>query len=222
MEWPMTKELAAKQAEHFGLQIEYSQRRTKEGKSETILDYARRRKKWPSNKQRWCTSDFKRGPGATVITRIHKDAKFYGLVTDVQIFNVLYVFGFRADESPARRKKVVLKRNINLSTKKRFVDEYSPILDWNVDRVWKTIHSNNLPYHKAYDLGMPRLSCVFCIFSPFDALVIAGKSNPELLDEYIATEDAIGHTFKKDFSLHEVRNAISNGYTPKQISDWVM
>lgn len=30
------------------------------------------------------------------------------------------------------------------------------------------------------DLGMPRLSCCFCIFSPRSALLLAGKHNPGL------------------------------------------
>src|SRR5690606_27892225 len=160
------KELAEQQALYFGFNFIVSRRRTKEGVEETLLDYARRRKKWPSNKQRWCTSDFKRGPGGTVVTYITKGIKVNQ--------KVLYVFGFRSQESPARAKKQVLKLNTNLSTKKREVWEYCPILDWTIDFVWGVIRANKLPYHSAYDLGMPRLSCVFCIFSPFDALVIAG------------------------------------------------
>ena len=69
---------------------------------------------------------------------------------------------------------------------------------------------------------MPRLSCVFCIFSPFDALVIAGMHNRELLDKYIHVEDTIGHTFRHGFSLREVRDAIERGYEPKKIDNWIM
>lgn len=213
MEWIGTKELAKKQAEHFGFNFVVSMRRRANGDTETLLDYVRRRKKWPSNKQRYCTSDFKRGPGARVVTSLTKS---------IDKSRVLYIFGFRADESPARAKKPVMSVHKKLTTKNREVIEWLCIHDWTTKHVWQVIHENKLPYHPAYDLGMPRLSCVICIFSPFDALVLAGIHNRTLLDEYIDTEDEIGHTFRENFSLHEVRDAINLGYVPKQISNWKM
>lgn len=212
-EWQGTKELAKKQAQEFGLQIYYSKRRNKAGDNETLLEYVARRGKWPSGDKRYCTSDFKRGPGATVVTKLTKGKGNC---------KVLYVFGFRKEESPARSKKEVLVRNTNLTTKTRIVDDYLPIHDWDLKRVWQTIKENNLPYHPAYDLGMPRLSCCFCIFSPFDALVIAGNHNPELLDKYIAVEEKIQHTFKDGLAIKSVKTAIENNYQPKVIQDWVM
>lgn len=213
MEWKGTKELVKTQADLFGLKTYYSKRRDKNGYEEDLLEYVERRGKWPSNKQRYCTSDFKRGPGGRVVTMLTKD---------LGQCKVLYVFGFRKDESPARAKKVVLKLNTQLTTKKRIVHDWLPIHDWNVAQVWDVIKSNSLPYHYAYDLGMPRLSCCFCIFSPFDALVVAGKANPELLDDYIDVEKKIGHTFRDKFAIESVRYAIENEYQPKNISDWVM
>jgi 3'-phosphoadenosine 5'-phosphosulfate sulfotransferase (PAPS reductase)/FAD synthetase len=208
-EWQGTHDLAKEQAEMFGLDFVVTKRRNKDGYEETLLEYAERRGKWPSNNQRWCTSDFKRAPGSRVVTARTKD---------MGECKVLYVFGFRADESPARKKKEVLVLNKQLTTKKRTVMDFLPIHDWDSKKVWDTIKGNGLPYHKAYDLGMPRLSCVFCIFSPKDALVIAGRSNPELLDKYIGVEDRIGHTFRQDQSLREIRDLINEGYQPKNRS----
>jgi 3'-phosphoadenosine 5'-phosphosulfate sulfotransferase (PAPS reductase)/FAD synthetase len=213
MEWKGTKELVKEQADLFGLETYYSKRRDKNGYEENLLEYAERRQKWPSNMQRWCTSDFKRSPGSRVVTMLTKGK---------QNCKVLYVFGFRSEESPARSKKEVLKRNKMLTTKSRIVDEYLPIHDWTETEVWNCIKDNNLPYHPAYDLGMPRLSCVFCIFSPFDALVRAGYANPELLDRYCETETKINHTFREDLAINDVRKAIQNNYQPKQITNWVM
>lgn len=212
-EWKGTKELVQKQSDLFGLKTYYSARRNKDGYEETFLEYAERRGKWPFNKQRWCTSDFKRGPGGRIVTQVTKE---------LAESRVLYVFGFRAEESPSRKKKQALKLNKNLTTQKRIVEDYLPIHDWDLKKVWATIKQNNLPYHPAYGLGMPRLSCIFCIFSPFDALVIAGKANPDLLDKYIAVENKIKHTFKNGFSLAEVKAAIHNNYNPSTVQDWVM
>lgn len=215
MEWPGTKELAAKQAEHFGLEIYYSKRRDKNGYKEDLLEYAERRGAWPSNKQRWCTSDFKRGPGARVVTALTKPLS--------KGANVLYVFGFRWEESPARAKKKLLTINKRLTNKSRTVYDWCPILHWSTKKVWKEIKGNDLPYHPAYDLGMPRLSCCFCIFSPFDALVIAGIMNPELLDDYCQVEEKISHDFKMGAPIRKVKEAIEAGYEPaEKINDWVM
>ena len=71
-----------------------------------------------------------------------------------------------------------------------------------------------MPYHPAYDLGMPRLSCVFCIFAPKAALLIAGKANPELLDEYCRIETKINHTFRVGQSMNDLRDAITAGEQP--------
>jgi 3'-phosphoadenosine 5'-phosphosulfate sulfotransferase (PAPS reductase)/FAD synthetase len=214
IEWPGTKELVYKQSEFFGVETYISRRRNSNGVEETLLDYVARRGKWPSNKQRFCTSDFKRGPGSRVVTMLSK--QFTGN------HNFLHVFGFRKQESPARAKKEVYSFNEKLSTKRRTVFDWLPIHDWSTLDVWSTIKSMGIPYHYAYDYGMPRLSCCFCIFSPFDALVIAGIHNPELLDKYIEVENKIGHTFKKDFSIASVRYAIKSGYVPNKVNDWTM
>ena len=213
MEWEGTKELAAEQAKIFGFNIQYSRRRNAQGYEENLLEYVERRGKWPSSKQRYCTSDFKRGPGARVITGVTKEMKES---------NILHVFGFRAEESPSRSKKEQFCFNNRLSTKSRKVWDYLPIHDWTENDVWVTIKANGLPYHHAYDLGMPRLSCVFCIFSPFDALVVAGKNNPELLDRYVEVEERIGHKFKQQHSIADVKKEIDAGYEPDNIENWRM
>lgn len=210
VEWAGTKALAAKQAELFGLEIRYSHRVDKNGYDESLLEYVERRGKWPSSKQRYCTSDFKRDPGAKIIRAQCRKG------------TVLQVFGFRAEESPDRANKPNSMENKRLTTQSRVVTDWFPIQDWSLSRVWHTIKSNNLPYHRAYDLGMPRLSCVFCIFSPFDALVLAGEHNLELLDEYVAVEKKIGHSFREGLPIASVKQAIENGYKPKKINDWKM
>lgn len=213
MEWKGTKELVKKQSDLFGIKTYYTKRRDKNGKEGDLLEYVERRGKWPSNKQRFCTSDFKRGPGGRVVTRLTKD---------LGECKVLYVFGFRKEESPFRNKKKRLSLNKRLTTQKRTVHEWLPIHSWKTKKVWDVIKSNKLPYHPAYDLGMPRLSCCFCIFSPFDALVLSGQSNPKLLDRYVEVERKIKHSFRSDMSIESVKSAIMNNYQPKVISDWVM
>jgi hypothetical protein len=79
-----------------------------------------------------------------------------------------------------------------------------------------------VPHHYAYDLGMPRLSCCFCIFSPKPALLLAGKHNPDLLQEYVETEATIGHSFRNGFKIAEIKAALDAGAQPGKVQDWVM
>jgi 3'-phosphoadenosine 5'-phosphosulfate sulfotransferase (PAPS reductase)/FAD synthetase len=212
-EWPGVTALVHEQAAMFGLKVHVSRRRTQEGKEETLLEYAKRRGKWPSSAQRWCTSDFKRAPGARVITQLGKNhaAK-----------TILQVFGFRAEESPSRSKRPVLSVNATSTTNSRTVIDFLPVHDQTEKWVWSTIRTEKLPYHHAYDLGMPRLSCMFCIFAPAEALAIAGKANPDALQEYVDAEREMGHSFKADLSLADVQAKLQTGYTPTKVSDWTM
>ena len=128
--------------------------------------------------------------------------------TPVRVLNIL---GIRAAESPARAKKSAFSNDKRASNSKRVVDTWFPIFDWTLDEVWARIRKSGVEHHRAYDLGLPRLSCVFCIFAQEPVLIVAGSHNPELLDAYVAVEERIGHTFKKDLSLASVRQAIREG-----------
>lgn len=203
MEWKGTKELAARQAEAYGLRFEVTRYHNKDGAELTLLDYVRKRGKWPSNKQRYCTSDFKRGPGRRLLTRLSREA----------CGSILHVFGFRAEESPARAKKNPFILNASASSHARQVYDWLPIHEWKETEVWAHIAESRLRdlVHPAYALGMPRLSCVFCIFAPRAALMIAGRNNPELLAEYCTVEREIGHDFQHGKPLADIQRAIAAG-----------
>jgi 3'-phosphoadenosine 5'-phosphosulfate sulfotransferase (PAPS reductase)/FAD synthetase len=102
------------------------------------------------------------------------------------------------------------------------VDDWLPLHAWTVDEVWRRIRASGVRHLPAYDLGMPRLSCCFCIFSPRAALLLAGKHNPALLAEYVAVERAIGHSFRKELPLAAVQEALARGEEPGPLQDWTM
>lgn len=205
MEWEGTKDLARGQAELYGFKFKVS------GRNEELLDYVRRRGKWPDNRNRYCTSDFKRTPGQKVISAYAYMHRIPG-----RPFRVLQVFGFRAEESPARKKKPVLARNKRWNSRVQVTD-WLPIHEWTEDEVWADIKASGVPYHPAYDIGMPRLSCSFCIFAPRGALIIAGRARPKLLEEYVAVERDIGHTFRQKQSLADIKAAIERGEQPANL-----
>jgi 3'-phosphoadenosine 5'-phosphosulfate sulfotransferase (PAPS reductase)/FAD synthetase len=207
-EWLGTVDVVKKQAEQLGLPLHVVER------GEGLLDYVRRRKMWPSNKQRYCTSDFKRDPINKLITKLSP-----GLFRQARVLNVM---GIRRFESPARAKKKPFEVNTRRTNGRRHVDNWLPIFEMQLAEVWSIIKENAIPQHEAYALGMPRLSCRFCIFAPKAALVLAGKHNIELLREYVAVEKEIGHSFREDFKIAEVLEEVEAGKDAGPVSDWKM
>jgi 3'-phosphoadenosine 5'-phosphosulfate sulfotransferase (PAPS reductase)/FAD synthetase len=217
MEWPGTVELAQQQAKHYGLRFWKMARPQGD-----LLTHIQERGMWPSNAAKYCTSDHKRGQIRKLFTEVTDRMWWPSWKTQGKKVRILNVMGMRAQESPARSKLKEFSHDASASNGKRHVDTWLAIHSWKLPDVWNDIKASGVPYHKAYDLGMPRLSCVFCIFSPPPALMIAGKNNPELLDQYVQAEKRMGHTFRKDFPIEKVQQAIAAGEDWGKATDWVM
>lgn len=245
VEWKGTKELAAEQAAAYGVPFAVVSRMGKVSKGQSkngnrplyakgesygdLLDQVEKRDAqlkaqgksappWFSSAARYCTADFKRGPIGGYFTALAKawSKENPGAGRPCRILDCI---GLRAQESPARAKKENLK--VRTSTKAQHVVTWLPIQDWSEEKVWATIKASGVPHHPAYDAGMPRLSCVFCCFASKDALMIAGKHNPELLAEYVRVERETGFSFKSDLALADVEAALAAGEAvPDKATTW--
>jgi len=213
VEWPGTRELAQEQAQHYGLTFIAIARPQGD-----LLDHIAKRGMFPSPSARYCTSDHKRGQIAKIFTRLADQSRMRG----VRVCYILNCLGLRAQESPARAKRLPFGLNEMASNGRRVVHDWLPIHGWTVTQVWDRIRASGVRHHPAYDLGMPRLSCCFCIFSPRSALLLAAKHNPELLAQYVAVEQKIDHRFRKELSLAEVQDAVAKGEQPGAVKDWFM
>jgi DNA sulfur modification protein DndC len=162
----------------------------------TFFDIVEARGRFPSPKQRWCTSDLKRGPITKVILRIMKE-RGLKLVVNCE--------GIRAEESTERRKlsplvdlnlKLDKKGNKShaLSKAGRQAYQWLPIHDWKVDQVWRAIRGAGQQPHPAYAAGMSRLSCCFCIMARRSDLKVAAGLKPELARRYAETERRLNQT----------------------------
>lgn len=226
VEWPGCKELAAEHAAHYGVRFECVKH-----KKGSLLDYVRRRwlklksegkdaAPWPSPQQRWCTSDLKRGPIRTLFTRLAAEHRAkHGKRARARILNCM---GMRSGESCARAKLVPYEHCESASNGRRHVDDWLPIFDWSADQVWVRIREVGTRHHHAYDLGMPRLSCCFCIYAPESALMLAGQHNRELLDEYVKVEQETGKSFKMGLKLADVRDRLERGERAGEVKTWEM
>lgn len=180
------------------------------GEARGFLQQVEHRGMWPSNGQRFCTSKFKQEPGQTGITALANETR----ATAKRRPHILNCFGFRAQESPRRRKMQPFAENKRISNGAKRVDDWLPIHDWTVEQVWARIKAAGTRPHYAYSRGMTRLSCRFCIFAPKSQLMISARENPELFREYVELEARIGHTFRVKESLADVARAIEAGEAP--------
>jgi 3'-phosphoadenosine 5'-phosphosulfate sulfotransferase (PAPS reductase)/FAD synthetase len=213
VEWPGTSALAEEQARHYGLAFQAVRRSQGD-----LLEHIEQRGMFPSPTARFCTSDHKRDQVARILTRLTAKTRFTGSRT-VRILNCL---GLRAEESPARARRKSFDRVARTSNGRRAVDVWLPIHSWTTAQVWDRIRASGVRHHPAYDVGMPRLSCCFCIFSPRAALLLAGKHNPELLAEYVAVAQRIGHKFRQELPLASIQEALAQGEQPGPVQNWLM
>lgn len=186
MEWPGALEKAQEHAAAHGLPFIVAKA------AKSLFDMVERRHatrpevpSWPSASTRQCTSDLKRDPIAKAV-RAYADA--HGFTT---IVNCL---GLRAQESAGRAKRPVLSHVERFTTRTRNWFEYLPIHELTTKEVFASIHAAGLKPHYAYLLGNERLSCVFCIMSSKNDLIIGHKHNAELFGQYVALEKKTGYT----------------------------
>lgn len=193
VEWPGTRELAERQAAHYGIRFEVRRR-----EQNTLLEQVRARGMWPSAQARFCTSDQKRGPARKLITQLVTEL---GLDRQARVLNCL---GLRAQESSSRACKPALELDKGATSGRREVWTWLPIHNWTDAEVWNTIHDSGVPYHPAYDAGMSRLSCSLCVLASKADLVRACQLRPDLAAEYAALEAEIGHKFRADISMADL------------------
>lgn len=222
-EWPGTRELAAHHAACYGLRFITVARTVPDGRGGTrpqgLAEHIAQRGRWPDARNRYCTSDMKRGPIRTVMTRLATEQREAG-VTGRPV-RLLHVLGLRAQESPARRLLAPFGHDPGASNlTRRQVDQWLPIHHWATSQVWADIHASGIPYHYAYDLGMPRLSCVFCVLASESALVLAAQQFPERAARRAQLEQRMGHTFQNGRSMAQIIAKAQASLRQHTARDW--
>jgi len=209
-EWPGVTDLVERQCAMLGIPLEIVRRPQGD-----LVDQIRARGMFPSSAARYCTSDQKRGQIQKVYTRLSR-------ASGGQALRILECVGIRSQESSKRAKLPEIERKARASSKTREVISWLPLKAWTVEDVWAEIERSGLPHHPAYDAGMPRLSCAFCIMANRGAVTLSASLNPDLLAEYVALEKEIEHDFRSDWSLADIANDLAAGKVPERVQDWTM
>ncbi|MEV4868548.1 phosphoadenosine phosphosulfate reductase family protein [Streptomyces syringium] len=230
VEWSGTRKLAEEQARRLGVRFEVVKAEGGDLLARTVARFFKLKAKaekeardegrdpatakvapaWPSSAARWCTSDLKRGPIRKLMTRLV--AELGDLGRPVRILNCM---GQRAAESALRAKLAAVEIDRPASNGKRHVTTWRPIHGWTDAEVWKEIARSGLPYHEAYDWGMSRLSCSFCVLGCEADVVLAARLRPRKAAQYIAVEEKVGTDFKHGLSMRTIverANALNAEY----------
>lgn len=132
---------------------------------------------WSTPSMRFCTSELK---SAVIASELKKVLGGRGIP-------ILSVTGIRADESSARAKQPVSKRNPRLDRKsdKTWGIDWNAIHHWTEAEVFAYLERKGFVLHEAYRVfGSSRVSCAFCIMSSAGDLR-ASISCPDNLDLYV-------------------------------------
>lgn len=211
-EWDGTDEIVQKQVDRVGVPLFTLRRSFRLQK--VIVDAG----KWASDKDNYCAR-FKYNMLSDHVRAIGKEATKQG----VHKINILMVRGIRADETSYKQAMLPvrevspeqagpkIRQAIPHLIKRCHVWDWYPIFDWNERQVWSYIHAHKIPYHKAYDLGMPKLSCALCPWANRQALMLGARHNLDVLINTLKIEDTIGVPFNKDYSLRDITNKLLGG-----------
>lgn len=139
---------------------------------------------------RWCSSCVKIDVLRRVIPAMYKEGDF------------MVCTGERRQESANRAKYFEREEHI-CSSKKRNVQAWRPVIDWQESDVWAIIERWKIQPHPCYELGYPRCSCQICIFGSENIWA----SNMELSAEKIryvrAREMQFGFTLYNGMTIYE-------------------
>lgn len=135
----------------------------------------------------------------------------------------LIVTGERAEESTNRAKYDVFAPHRSDSRKgrkrKRHVDHWRNVLDWEEHSVWEIIAKHRIRVHPAYYLGFGRVSCMTCIFASANQWKTLWEMDKDKVERIVEIEKWSGKTINRHHSIPEMV-AMGKAFTGGTSQDW--
>lgn len=159
----------------------------------SFYSLAKKKKRFPSIKARFCTEWLKIVPKCRWIEEqeFEKDP--------------ILVMGIRKEESPARSSRQEWEN----STRVFGQTLWNPLIDWTVEQVFDIHRRYGVEINPMYRLGFKRVGCFPCVNAGRLELKLLEKHYPERIDEIERWEKELGRTYfaprKKDGVYHGVR-----------------
>ena len=166
--------------------------------SEGFYNLAKRKKRFPSTKARFCTTELKLEPSKQFMETLEG--------------TVLSVSGVRRDESKERADAPEFSNGFDSY---HGFPTWRPLVEWTLEDVFLIHKRYNFPLNPLYYLGFSRVGCLPCIMSRKKEIRLIGKLMPERID-FLEEQET---TFEGRSSFHSffARNAVPERYRTYEI-----
>lgn len=178
----------------------------KSKKYDGLVDLAVKRKRFPSTKARFCTSELKSMPAIDyvleqidhiiVIEGIRAQESFSRAKMESQCTYFKYYFepaGYDKNGKPkyhTHRKKDVIEW-----CKTYNADKIRPIFNWSAQQTIDYIRDNGMQPNPLYFMGFQRVGCFPCIMSRHQAIRLIIENHPDQWQFLKDAETKVGHNF---------------------------
>jgi 3'-phosphoadenosine 5'-phosphosulfate sulfotransferase (PAPS reductase)/FAD synthetase len=142
-----------------------------------FFELARKKKRFPARRARFCTQELKMKPSKAWIDSLSALG-----------FHVIPVSGVRAEESEDRKK---LPEWGNPLDSYYGLQEWRPLLAWLIERIWLMHRRYGVPRNELYDLGFNRVGCFPCINSNKKDIRMTAKLFPQRIDTLREMENSL-------------------------------
>lgn len=162
-----------------------------------------------SAKLRFCTQSTKVSP----ITQFLKN-KYPNKI-------IINAVGIRGEESAGRAKKPISQVNDKLRSVKLKTTGYDwfPIIGYKLEEIWLTHQKFNFPRHPAYDRGMDRISCAYCVLGSKNDLKVSIQDERNRASFYriLELEAISGFSFRDNDWLADYGLEFLDGHSIEKI-----
>ena len=151
-----------------------------------FVDLAIKKKRFPSAKARFCTTELKLKPMKNWLLKSM-------MVGDFKEDDVILVSGVRAEESPSRAKMDEFSEKDDYYN----LPHWRPILKWTWQDVFACHERNNIKPNPLYAMGMGRVGCMPCVMSNKAELKEIALRLPDVFEKVEASEKRMALEYPK-------------------------
>lgn len=142
-----------------------------------FYDLARKKKRFPSVKARFCTQELKMKPSKAYIDNLLRAG-----------YSVVPVSGIRAEESDERAK---LHEWGDPLSSYYGLKEWRPLLHWKIEDVFLIHKRYDIPLNPLYAMGAKRVGCLPCIMSRKSEIRMIIRTFPERIEKLRREEASV-------------------------------
>jgi 3'-phosphoadenosine 5'-phosphosulfate sulfotransferase (PAPS reductase)/FAD synthetase len=172
-----------------------------------MTDLAKKKKRFPSSRRRFCTSELKAVPTIDFILDEVKDdfvlvqgiraaesASRAQMAAQCNYFKY-YIEPYGQDKNGKDRYHTYRRKEILSFSKTHATDVWRPVFDWTAQQVIDYILENGLEPNPLYRMGFKRVGCFPCIMSAKPEIYQTVQRFPERIDEIAGYEKECKSSF---------------------------